>query len=866
LLLALRSLSMDQLLSSKLAFPKLREKLVPRQRLQSKLSDGLDGKLTLISAPAGFGKTTMLSEWVGGQDQRVAWLSLDPAEDDPVRFLTYLIASLQTIDPAIGAGSIDLLRSPQQPPIKSILAALINEVGEQAKTFRLVLDDAHRVEARPVYELIQYLIEHLPANLHIALSGRVDPPLPLAHLRAQGQLMEIRVEDLRFSSAETTALLNDLQQLALSESELAALHSRTEGWIAGLQLAALSLEGRDDKAEFIKSFTGSHHFIIDFLVEEVMSRQDQDSQQFLIRTSVLDRFCAPLCDAMLNTSDSRQMLLSLERANLFLVPLDDDRLWYRYHHLFAEFLRQRLREQEPESATELHRAASRWLSQNGLTEEAAEHGLSADDPDFAIDLVERLAEEYWQRGEPTTLLKWLSSLPLEHVRDRPDLAIHSAWVLFLNGRNGEALDMLEGAADALGVDLTSLQVDSADRSARISEHDSREQLARIAAIRSAIAFRQWDVSSIFDYSQQAIQLLADRNSIWGSIAATNLGMAQDLAGDTTAACETLSKAVDYSRASGNTYMILSSSLHLATLLLRRGQLHRVYDLCHELMLLAEERGVLQSEMAGCMYDELGLVLCEWNRLEESIEHLRRGAALSQQGFDTGVLGWSYLSMIRAQFAQGELDGAQELIRKMDRLELESDVPLWFSSPKEAWKARVLLARGELRAAARWAVDQGLKTDGEVTYAREEEHIAFARILFSTGRLEEAQDLLGRLINLAEQGGRIDSLAQCKLVLAMIHQRKGDVAAALATVSQAIALTEPGGFIRLYLDEGEGMAKLLRMAAARHPSSAKFWACWPPSYPGRGSLDSSLFRRTPCEPIPKTSTASSTSIIGDRRLP
>src|SRR5205807_1392951 len=442
------------ILATKLYIPRLRPKVVSRPRLIERLNEGLYRKLTLISAPAGFGKTTLVSEWVEGIERATAWLSLDEGDNDPTRFLTYLVAALQTIAATLGEGVLGVLQSPQPPPPEAMLTALLNDITTILDDFVLVLDDYHVIDAKPVDQALTFLLEHLPPHMHLVIATREDPALPLARLRARGQLTELRVIDLRFTHAEAAGFLNQVMGLNLSAQDIAALETRTEGWIAGLQLAAISLQGHEDAASFIRSFTGSHHFVLDYLVEEVLGQQSESVQTFLLRTSILDRFCGPLCDAVvLDPSVSgRAALEDLERANLFIVPLDNERRWYRYHHLFADLLRQRLQqstasspEDEGGDVAELHRRASQWFEDNGLEIEAFHHAVAANDVERAERLMEGKGIPLHFRGAVTAILDWLESLPTTVLNARPWLWVRSATLLLVNGQTTGVGEKLQAA-------------------------------------------------------------------------------------------------------------------------------------------------------------------------------------------------------------------------------------------------------------------------------------------------------------------------------------------------------------------------------------------------------------------------------------
>src|SRR5438874_873562 len=425
------------ILATKLYLPPLRPNVVSRPRLLERLNEGLHRKLTLIAAPAGFGKTTLVSEWVAFIERartRTAWLSLDEGDNDPARFLAYLIAALQTIAATIGDGVLGVLQSPQPPPTEAILTALLNEITTLPDNFVLVLDDYHVIDAKPVDMALTYLVEHLPPQMHLVIATREDPQLPLARLRARSHLTELRAADLRFTASEAAAFLNQVMGLSLSAADIAALEDHTEGWIAGLQLAALSMQGHHDVAAFIRAFAGDHRYIVDYLVEEVLQRQPEPVRRFLLQTSILDRLSGPLCDAVTGQREGNARLEALERGNFFVVPLDDTRHWYRYHHLFAEVLSAQLLAEQPDQVATLHRRASAWYEQHGSTVDAIRHALAAFDFGRAADLVELAVPAMRQSRQEATVLGWLKALPDELIRSRPLLSAAYAQTLLVSGQ------------------------------------------------------------------------------------------------------------------------------------------------------------------------------------------------------------------------------------------------------------------------------------------------------------------------------------------------------------------------------------------------------------------------------------------------
>src|SRR6266487_2330604 len=534
------------ILTTKLYIPPLRPNVVSRPRLIERLNEGLLRKLTLISAPAGFGKTTLISAWVKGIERPTAWLSLDEGENDPTRFLTYLVAALQTIAATIGAGVLGVLQSPQPPPTEAILTALLNAITTIPDPFVLVLDDYHVIDAKPVDTALTFLLAHLPPQLHLVITTREDPQLPLARLRARGHLTELRASDLRFTPAEAAGFLNQGMGLKLSAEDIATLERRTEGWIAGLQLAAISMQGQQDATSFITSFTGSHHFVLDYLVEEVLGQQSERLQTFLLRTSILDRMSGPLCDAvLLDPSGSGQATLEhLERANLFLVPLDNERRWYRYHHLFADLLRQRLHQSFASSpgdaesqVNELHIRASVWYEDHGLEIEAFHHAVAANDVEHATRLVEGKGMPLQFRGAVTPVLHWLESLPKTVLDARPSLWVMYASALSMTGQLTDVEPKLQAAEEALqGAE---------------PDDQTRNLVGHIAAIRALLAAAQNQVETTIAQSRRALEYLHPDNLAVRTATTWKLGWAYQLQGDRAAASRAYIEAISISQASGN---------------------------------------------------------------------------------------------------------------------------------------------------------------------------------------------------------------------------------------------------------------------------------------------------------------------------
>jgi len=567
-------------LATKLYIPLPRPKVVLRPHLIERLNEGLHQnqgfgrKLTLISAPAGFGKTTLVSEWVAGCGRPIAWLSLDDGDNDPTRFLTYLVAALQTLAlskveglaPSVGAGVLAALQSPQPPPSEALLTALINEIATIRESFVLVLDDYHLIEAKPVDDALAFLVEHLPPQMHLVIATREDPQLPLARLRARGQLTELRAADLRFTPAEAADFLSQVMGLSLTAENIAALETRTEGWIAGLQLAAISMRGHQDVTSFIKSFTGSHHFVLDYLVEEVLQQQTESVQTFLLRTSILDRMCGPLCDAVLGSpaASGQEILEYLERANLFSVPLDSERHWYRYHHLFGDLLRQRLGQSLTlGEIAEYHIRASQWYEDNGLGFEAFRHATAANDVERAERLMEGKGIPLHFRGAVNAILAWLASLPKSVLDARPLLWVRSATMALTAGQTTGVEEKLQAAEDALkNADL---------------DPQTRDLIGQIACARATLAVTRYQPEAMIIQAHRALDYLLPENLRFRFTANWALSTAYQLQGDRAAASRALSEALSISQTSASTFSTILAITHLGRLQELANQLYRAAE-------------------------------------------------------------------------------------------------------------------------------------------------------------------------------------------------------------------------------------------------------------------------------------------------
>jgi LuxR family transcriptional regulator, maltose regulon positive regulatory protein len=813
------------ILATKLYISPLRPNIVPRPRLIARLNEGLHGKLTLISAPAGFGKTTLLAEWIANcklqivdynnpnlqsaiynlQSVKVAWLSLDEGDNDPARFLAYLVAALQTIAANIGAGVLGVLQTPQPPPIEVILTALLNDIATIPDNFVLVLDDYHVLDAKPIDTALAFLIEHLPPQLHLVITTREDPQLPLARLRARGQLTELRATDLRFTLAEAAGFLKEVMGLNLSAEDIAALEERTEGWIAGLQLAAISMQGHQDAASFIRSFTGSHHFVLDYLVEEVLHQQSASVQTFLLRTSILDRMCGPLCDALLDerpkTKDesstssfvlrpSSFVLEELEHANLFIVPLDNERRWFRYHHLFADLLRQRLHQSTASSTgdaergvAELHIRASIWYEDNRLEIEAFHHAAAANDIARAARLIEGAGMPLHFRGAVAPVLNWLESLPTAVLDARPSL-----WVIYASA--------LLFVGQLAGVEQ---KVQAAEAALQGTEPDdkTKDLVGHIAAIRATLAVSQQQVETIITQSRRALEYLHPDNLPVRTATTWTLGLAYQLQGDRAAASRAYTEALSISQAIGHFIITIMATIGLGNLQEADNQLYLASETYQRVLQLVGDPPPLVVCEA-----HLGLarIYYEWNDLDVAQQHAQQSLQLARQIENTDRFVASEVFMARLKLAQGDAVGAAIILAQADQDARQHNFV--YQTPEiAAAQVRTLLHQGNLAAAAHLAEKHKLR-------------ISRARVYLAQGDPAAALAVLEPLCRQVEAKGWADERLKVMVLQAVAHHAHGEKAKAAQLLDGALALAGPGGFIRIFVDEGIPVAVLLAQSAER----------------------------------------------------
>lgn len=757
-----------------------------------RLDEGLHRKLTLVSAPAGFGKTTLVSAWVTGSERKVAWLSLDEADSDPARFLTYLVAALRTISPGLGEGVLGVLQIPQPPPIETILTALLNEIASISDNLILVLDDYHVIDANPVDNALTFLLEHLPPQMHLVIATREDPRLPMARLRARDQLTELRIADLRFTPSEAAAFLHAMG-LELSAEDIATLETRTEGWIAGLQLAAILMQGQEDTTDFIESFTGSHRFVMDYLVEEVLQHQPESVQAFLLRTSIFDRLCGPLCDAvLLDAQRSGQATLEyLERANLFLVPLDNQRRWYRYHHLFADLLRQRLQQtatssvhDKSDTLQELHKRASQWFEENGLVIEAFHHAVAANDIDRTARLVQGRGLPLHFRGLVTAMVEWLESLPAEALKARPSLWATYAALLLVNGRTTGVEEKLDAAEAALQ------GADPDDKTPFL--------IGQIATARATLALTRYQAETMISQSLRALEHLHPNNLSLRANAHWTLGFAYLLQGDRPASRRALTEGIALSQAAGNIFTTILATIGLGNVQEADIQLHQAQETYRHVLQMAGDQPI------QIVYEaHLGLarVLYEWNDLEAAEQYGRQSLQLARQYesvIDRFILCEIFLA--RLKLALGDVSAAAAILAHSAQSARDRDFTYRIPDVAAA-QVVVLLRQGDLEAASRLAHTHDLP-------------LSRARVHLARGDASAALAVLEPLRRTMEEKGWEDERLKVMVLQSVALQAHHEKNKALQVLGDALALAEPGGFVRIFIDEGIPIAQLLSEAVTR----------------------------------------------------
>ncbi|MCB0176812.1 MAG: tetratricopeptide repeat protein [Anaerolineae bacterium] len=831
----------DTLLKTKLYIPPARPQLVPRPRLTRRLNQGLHRKLTLVAAPPGFGKTTLMSEWqasLSADSRSMVWVSLDEQDNDPVRFWSYVVTALDTPTTELNETILPMLHTPQAPDIETILITLINSLTTIDSKIILVLDDYHVITAEPVHQALIFLLENLPPQLHLAITSRTDPPLPLTRLRVRSQLTELRDSDLRFTPTEIATFLNQIMGLNLTPADVAALETRTEGWVAGLQLAALSMQGYDDVQRFVQAFTGSHRFVIDYLAEEVLTQQPADIQTFLLYTSILDRLSAPLCDAVMGlsanengqpnnnpspTSDgqlsiinyqfpSQARLQHLEQANLFLIPLDGERRWYRYHHLFADFLRAQLAQTvDATQLADLHRRAGDWYAANGYLAEAVRHALTIGDMERAAGLMESAVFEMVASGEVNTVITWLDTLPETFIQSRPRLSLSKAWTLIVTNHWDHVEPYLHYSEESLAPYKTVPRDQLSD--------DIRSMMGEVAALKAMMARGRDETQMAIDLCRNALAELPEQDRVVRSILLLTLGSIYEDAGQLDLASETLLEAVTISQSINGLVIAMSALANLAGLHTERGDMDQAIELYQQAIASASTQIETPyntpklSTMNTWAYLGLAEIYRERNELDTAQRYLDTGFDQARRGnFLGGNLVVAFVIQALLCQAQGDTAGALATLDQVSDAHLQqTPIAPWI----EAVRARLWLTQGNLPAAVEWLHTANLPLSESADYIRlPGEYTTVVRVWLAQKRFEEAFNLLEKMYAAFKAEGRNGRLVEVVTLQALTLYCWGKTEQALAPLTLALKMGQSGGNVRLFIEEGLPMAQLLALAKSR----------------------------------------------------
>lgn len=814
------------ILITKVRIPPSRLQLVSRQRLLDILDAGLHRKLTLISAPAGYGKSTLLSEWAEGCEWPLGWVTLEAGDNDIERFLTYLVSAVQAT--GVSAAGLDGVLgarfSPQPWPQDAMLAILVNQLFTEVQRLVVILDDYHHIDDQDIHAFVSALLDHLPPNIHFVISSRSDPPLQLARLRAKDQLNEITEKELRFNIEEAGAFFEQVIGLRLTRGQVADLEARTEGWITGLQLAGLSLKDRDRPGDLIETLVGTHRYILDYLMQEVFSDLPPRLRTFLLRVSILERMSPGLCDAVVGDLDegadsgvlhrSQEILEFMDASNLFVVPLDSRRQWYRFHPLFTDFLRHRLAIQFADELPRLHRRAAVWYAQNDLLPEAVGHSFAGGDVDRAADLIQAQAGDLLTRGEITTLNRWTTALPDDILQARPRLGLARAWAMLMRDPlafRATIEGQIQQIAAGFGIqprDLLSALAESKPNSSR------RAGLAEFAML---LAFAQRDVTDINEailLFKAAFEYLPENEGVLRGFTLAGLGSAYVRAGAIRPAEEAFAQAAQISLAAGSIYGYVASTDWQATMQAERGQLTRAANAYRRAIATLSSQGPLP--LSGHVYVGLASVLLEWNDLAQALEHVQTGLQIGVQVRDMDALLKGYVIQARVLQSLGKVDEAREAVQAAEHQALETR-SAGCVQEAQAWKAYLALAAGDVWTAQRWAAARGLGSGGIAQLPEpldEIEHLTYARLLMASGRSSEALPILQALTGAQEGAGRIRLVIEILAMQALCLRSLGRTDEALRALARALLLGAPEGFTRVFLQDGAPMAALLRTAGAQ----------------------------------------------------
>jgi len=806
----------SSLLRTKLLVPRIPEKVMARPRLLEALAHGLTRKLILVAAPAGFGKTTALGQWLVQSGLDAAWVSLDGRDNDPTRFWAYVVAAAQTVYPQVGAAALTMLRAPQPPPLETVLTELLNDLIHIPEDAVLVLDDYHVIEHPQIHEGVTFLLDHLPPPVHLAIVSRTEPPLSLPLLRARRQLVDLDADDLRFTVEEAADFLNRVMDLGLSPDQIAALETATEGWIAGLQLAALSMEGEDDVAAFIQSFSGSHRYVFDYLAQEILGRQPEGIKRFLMETSILERMSSSLCEAVVEGIPGRgspqAVLEQLEATKLFIVPLDDQRRWYRYHNLFAEFLRARLTQSaKPNEIATLHRRAADWYADQEVIEAALHHYLAAEDFKVAADLLVRYEEDFFARSTLLSLVGWIEALPAAVLEQRLRLMGIYAWATLATGQLEKTERTLSRIEETVGAATEALLDDPEALPA-----DQRRPLLEVAVMRTAggmVFFKPDQVKrtaeQLLPYlREEDVRCLHNTTGELRPVLLLNLALAYEFSGDIAAAVPTFAEALEAGLEKNNMHIVPLALGHLGQLQATQGRLHEAQEIYQDALRRAEEMGPAPSPLVGNAYAGLGQLAYEWNELDKAEDYLRRSVELGKPWNSWESLVPAYMGLALIHRVHHRWEAAFAAVDELETVCREANMEMLLPSV-ELTRIRLKADRGDLEAVSAWAAGQDLDAETMPGPLQEGEAMTQVRVLLALGRYDQAALLTEHMLPGMEAGERWGRVLETLVLRAVALAGQNEADGALGALERALALGEGEGYMRVFLDEGAPMEVMLR---------------------------------------------------------
>jgi len=801
------------MLLTKLHIPPAGNNIVHRSELFEKLNTGLNRKLILVSAPAGFGKTTVVSDWIDQNKIPTAWFSLDNGDNDPAEFLSYIISGIQTLHSTFGEGALRLLNSPNSPSVESIAGLLINEILDINQNILLVLDDFHLIRSDVVLKLVTYLLEHIPGNIHIVILTRSDPALSLSRLRSQHQLVELRSSDLSFSANDISVLFNKKLKLGLSIDDVYALESKTEGWIAGLQLTALSMQGRDDIHKFIQDFKGDNRYIMDYLMEEVLKIQTEDIKEFLLQTSILEQMSAPLCNAVLNRNDSQQILENLEKNNMFVIPLDEDRTWYRYHHLFADLLKQRLNLREKATLVELHNRAGEWFNNNSMPLLAIEHAIKTENFEKSVQVLGEIVEIMWKNGQHAAIMKYGDLLPDEIIKKNADFCLYYSWILITTGQIQKAEPFLNSA------EKNTQQIFNDNNSSKEDVQYNKKLSGKISVAYAYLNSIVSDSEKTFHYSKTAMENLSEDDPFWYSWAWFSYGVAYFSTGDLFNSFAAYQKAYEYGKKSANVYLLSTILLRMTDTEQQLGHYRSAYEKCSELLALMRDQGYVEITKTDWTYTSVYLTLAYtqymWIELDKAYENIKVTYSLCKKGSDIMLKATVMMVYSMVLYVRGDITGSETKINEAEDIVKQNDISPYFTYYLVAWKLARLVKMKQFVQANNLIRDYDLAAGNEISHLNEAVYMVYARLLLAEYKLTEAESVLSKLYAIINQGKRTERMIDLKISYSILYKMQRNHQKAVTDLMEAMELAAEENLISFFIFCMDEVGDLLKEIFKTH---------------------------------------------------